>query len=78
MLEFLSHKLDIAFSDINRNLITSKLTEKQVDQLIIDRCLALMDKTEIALYSQSDGNHELQNTYNESLDLVAVLEEKLK
>ena len=78
ILEYLSHKLLIASADMTTEFCRERLSTLNIDNAIIDRCFSLINQTELALYSPSVENDELKTIYQESLEIISLLEEKLK
>jgi hypothetical protein len=78
ILEYLSHKLLIASADMTTEFCRERLSTLNIDNAIIDRCFSLINQTEVALYSPSVENDELKTIYQESLEIISLLEEKLK
>ena len=78
LLDYLSHKLMIPSSNLDRETIVFKLKEKNISELIVERCITLIDECEMALFSPASSALEVEKKYTEALDLITTLEQKLK
>jgi hypothetical protein len=78
LLDYLSHKLIIPAANLDRETITLKLKERDINDAIIMRCIKLIDDCEMSLFSPESSATGIETKYNEAFDLITSFEEKMK
>lgn len=74
---YISDKLLIDNSKLNKDLIKSKLEEKHISIDIIDSVMKNIDKCEYVRYAPNLGDDNLDVIYDEISDVIAKLEDNL-
>jgi hypothetical protein len=74
---YLGHKLNIQISDLSRDNIQKTLKAKNVEDIYIQKTLTALETSEYAKYAPGAVSGDLKAVYNETIELVTVLEEQL-
>jgi len=74
---YLSDKLLIDTSTLNKEMIKSKLESKNISVEIVNSVLSNIDRCEYVRYAPNLGDDNLSNIYEEISDIIAKLEDKL-
>lgn len=76
---YLGDKLNISPSELNRENVSGKLQEREVDSDTVNNVLTLLDDCEFAKYSPiADENENMLQIYNRGLKLIEDLDSKIK
>jgi len=75
---YLSHKLQIPFADLNKQLVQDKLTSRHINGQNTHQLFELLDNCEMALYAPTHSNDRMQGTYQQAVKVISQLEEELK
>ena len=75
---YLSHKLQIPFADLNKQLIQDKLASRHINGQNTNQLFELLDNCEMALYAPMHSNDKMQGTYQQAVKVISQLEEELK
>ncbi|KAA2244938.1 protein BatD [Chitinophaga agrisoli] len=75
---YLSHKLQIPFADLNKELIQSKLSSRHINGTNTQQLFELLDNCEMALYAPAQSNDKMQGTYQQAVKVISQLEDELK
>lgn len=77
---YLSDKLSIPVSNLNRDNIENKLQENGVSDELTKNFISILDTCEYARYAPAgiDDNKEMDNFYNQSLDTIGEMENIIK
>lgn len=77
---YLSDKLSIPVSNLNRDNIENKLQENGVSEELTKNFISILDTCEYARYAPAgiDDNKEMDNFYNRSLDTIGEMENIIK
>ncbi len=75
---YLSHKLNLPVSDLNKEKITAVLKSRSIDHKLIDELINLLEKSEFARYAPSKNVDSMQSSYRQSSDIITALENQLK
>jgi len=75
---YLSHKLQIPFADLNKQLVQDKLTSRHINGQNTHQLFELLDNCEMALYAPLHSNDRMQGTYQQAVKVISQLEEELK
>lgn len=72
---YLSDKLSIPASQLTRDNIVAKLTEKGVSSAVADRVIQILDQCEMARYTpDSSADASVEALYNETADTINAIE----
>jgi hypothetical protein len=74
---YLSDKLGIPPSDMNKDVATSALSNQNVDAAQLTALTTMLDTAEMALYAPSTVNESLQQTYDKATTIIDQLENSL-
>lgn len=77
MLGYISDKLAIQFSDMQRDTIREVLEQKGAGDENIDSFMTLLEECEMARYSQSGGAGAMAEQYGKAMETISNLENKL-
>lgn len=75
---YLSHKLQIPFADLSKQLVQDKLAGKHINGQNTAQLFELLDNCEMALYTPMHNNNKMQDTYRHAVAVISGLEEELK
>lgn len=75
---YLSDKLSIPVSDLNRDTAQQSLTEHGVGDELISKTLDTVARCEFARYSPAGAGSELENVYDDAVSVISDLEGNLK
>ena len=75
---YLSDKLSIEIAELNRDIVATNLSSKQIDSLLTDRLFVLIDNCEYAHFAPSAERTNMEAVYNEAIEIINLLEQKLK
>lgn len=75
---YLGDKLGIDVSDLKRERIIEELKSKNIEELISNKLLNIIDKCEYAHFAPVTEETEMETIYKESIEIIKVLENKLK
>jgi hypothetical protein len=74
---YLSHKLNIPIADLSRENVNKILVQKQMDEPTTAKLFSTLDTCEYAKYAPGAVSGDLQLVYNNTVDLLANLEQQL-
>ena len=78
MWGYVSYKLNIAASNLNRDNISDILTKRGVDSALIQNFMAVLDNCEYARYAPDSGkNEEMDKVYKSSLEVITKLDKAI-
>ncbi len=75
---YLSDKLGIALSDLNRENAVRNLQDKNVDQDVIDDLIEIIDQCEYARYAPAGGSEARSELYKKAVSTMSRLEKQIK
>ena len=75
---YLSDKLGIALSDLNRENAVRNLQDKNVDQDVIDDLVEIIDQCEYARYAPAGGSEARSELYKKAVSTMSRLEKQIK
>lgn len=75
---YLSHKLQIPFADLNKQLVQDKLSSRHINGHNTHQLFELLDNCEMALYAPIHSNDKMQGTYQQAVKVISQLEDELK
>lgn len=71
---YVCDKLRIPQSELSREVVRQRLESLQVEEARIERFLKIKQNCEIALYAGKDNSEAMQETYDQTLALIADIE----
>lgn len=75
---YISDKLGIPNSDLNRDNIRQQLLEKGVSDDVLMQVINLIDECEFAKYSSQSGQNDMSTIYNHGCEVIDKLENTIK
>ncbi|MDR0661456.1 MAG: BatD family protein [Prevotellaceae bacterium] len=75
---YLSDKLNIPVANLSRDNIREALSSKGVEEGDIDAFIAVVDECEFARYAQGTGHSEMEKVYNDAINVISKLEQKIR
>lgn len=75
---YLSDKLNIPLSALSHEMANEAMTRKQVPADLMARTQRIVTDCETALYAGYSGMQQMNNTYNEAIDIISKLEDCFK
>jgi hypothetical protein len=75
---YLSDKLTIPVSELSKDSATLALSNKEIDPSIIKQLVELINICEYARYAPVGESSQPERLYNESIDVISKLEQKLR
>ncbi|WP_298737143.1 BatD family protein [uncultured Chitinophaga sp.] len=75
---YLSHKLQIPFADLNKQLVQDRLASRHINGQNTHQLFELLDNCEMALYAPMHSNDRMQGTYQQAVKVISQLEDELK
>jgi len=78
VLGYVSDKLAIPSADLSKERISEALAARSVDEGLVSRLTAILDACEFARYAPDSAHTEMENLYNESVNVISELDSKIK
>lgn len=75
---YLSDKLNIPLSQLSKETAIESLQSKNISEGQLSKMNIIIEDCAMALYAPSGAAQQMNNTYNDTVQLIAELEEKLK
>jgi hypothetical protein len=75
---YVADKLGIPPSDLSIDVVRSSLELKNISAEIVGKLSATIEMCEFARFAPGVSSGELQNVYNETVELISTMEEKLR
>jgi len=75
---YLSDKLNIPLSALSHEMANEAMTRKQIPADLMARTQRIVTDCETALYAGYSGTQQMNNTYNEAIDIISKLEDCFK
>ncbi len=75
---YLSDKLNIPLSALSRETAGSSLQSRSIDENLIADLFRIIDECEVARYGQVSENMGMEKLYQDSLNVITMLQQKLK
>jgi hypothetical protein len=75
---YISDKLSIPLSELNRDNIRSILESSNVSQEVIDSFIDILDTCEFARYAPATESGEMDRLYKTTLDTISKIENQIK
>ena len=78
LMGYVSDKLMIPAADLSKDTISEKLRDGGVREESAAALMALFDKCEFARYAPSSEQSQMENEYNEAIEVISAIEGQLK
>lgn len=75
---YLSDKLGIPASELNRDNISEKLESQSIEKETIQKFINVLDTCEFARYAPAEESNQMQTAYEQASQIISSLEQKLK
>jgi hypothetical protein len=75
---YLSDKLNIPLSALSRETAGSALQSRSIDENLMDDLFRIIDECEVARYGQVSENMGMEKLYQDSLNVITMIQQKLK
>ncbi len=75
---YLSDKLSIPVSELNKDNVREKLSEKQMDAEVTDKFINVLDTCEFEHYAPESMSHSLQEVYDMAAEAIEQMETSIK
>jgi hypothetical protein len=75
---YLSDKLNIPLSALSRETARTALQSRSVDESLMDDLFRIIDECEVARYAQVSENMGTEKLYMDTLNVITLLQQKLK
>ena len=75
---YLSDKMAIPVASLTKDTVEAKLNERQVDEKIIRSLFHILNTCEFARYAPNSGQQEMGNLFEETIQTISDLDEKIK
>jgi hypothetical protein len=75
---YLSDKLNIPLSALSRETARTALQSRSVDENLMDDLFRIIDECEVARYSPVTENKGMEKLYQETLNVITMLQQKLR
>lgn len=74
---YICDKLNIPFAELTKQNVQSKLQSLKVDKTQIEKFMSIIKTSEMALFAGKDNAAAMQSTYDETLEVIAAIEEQI-
>lgn len=74
---YIGNKLGLSVAELNKEKIRSQLEAKNIDKAIVNQLLELLETCEFARFAPVKNEEKMKDAYNNSVELISVLENKL-
>lgn len=78
LMGYVSDKLSIPMENLNKENISEKLAERNIDQTLIDKFMNCLNDCEFARYAPGDPAETMDNTFKEASDVISEMENIIK
>jgi hypothetical protein len=75
---YLSDKLNISLSALSRETARTALQSRLIDENLLDDLFRIIDESEVARYGQVSENMGMEKLYQDTLNVITMLQQKLK
>lgn len=75
---YLSDKLNIPLSKLSKETASEAISARRNDPGLLQQASRIIDDCELSLYAPGGGAQKMQQTYNDTIQLIAQLEETFK
>ncbi|MBX2840844.1 MAG: BatD family protein [Flammeovirgaceae bacterium] len=78
MWGYIGDKLNMPLSELSKENVKGQLQAREVGEVLTDKFIAFMNDCEFAQFSPSGGSGAMDKDYNQAIDLISELENKIK
>lgn len=78
MWGYISDKLSISVSELSKNNIEEKLTQKNVSSAMISDFIKVLNDCEFARYAPGNQTEKMDNIYSSAIDIISKIENSIK
>jgi hypothetical protein len=75
---YLSDKFSIPLANLSIDTVNETLTKKEVKQEIIDKFIETLNNCEFARFAPGDSHANMEQIYNEAMNVISLMERDLK
>ncbi len=76
---YLSDKFNIPLSELSMDTVRKYLSEKNVENNLIDEIISILNNCEFSRYAPDAGSHDnMESIYEQSLNIISKIEKSLK
>ena len=75
---YLSDKMSIPVSSLTKDNVEAELKLQHVDETLIKQLIQILNTCEFARYAPNSGQQEMGNLFEEAIQIISDLEEKIK
>ena len=75
---YISDKLSIPVSELTKDSAFKALSQRKVNEKLINKCLSTIETSEFARFAPSSGSGEMDKIYNDSVSVITELEGVIK
>ncbi|MDP2207363.1 MAG: BatD family protein [Bacteroidota bacterium] len=75
---YVGDKLGIQLSELSKDTVSTSLKARNVSDESINKILITLDHCEFARFAPSSDRLDMQNIYNDTVDLISTIEEEIK
>lgn len=75
---YVGDKLGIQLSELSKDTVSTSLKARKVSDESINKILITLDHCEFARFAPSSDTLDMQNIYNDTVDLISTIEEEIK
>ncbi|MDY6800947.1 MAG: BatD family protein [Bacteroidota bacterium] len=75
---YISDKLGIPVAHLSKDTVREELLSKNIDNASIDRLLSIIDRCEYARYAPVTEETKMDTLYNDAIQVISKLQQKLK
>ncbi len=75
---YLSDKLSIPVANLNKDNISSNMKKREINDELIDKFISILNKCEFASYAPNGGQTQMNELYDETVDVISQIEQYSK
>ncbi len=75
---YLSDKMSIPVSSLNKDNVTAELKSREVDEQLLARLMDILNTCEFARYAPNSGQEEMGTLFEDTVQMISDLDERIK
>jgi uncharacterized membrane protein len=75
---YIGDKLSIPVAELSREKVSDLMDKKNIDLELTQKFLANIDTCEFARYAPFEGTHQMDIVYNDAIDVITRIEQKMR
>ena len=75
---YLSDKLNLPLSELNRDNVAAELAKYGADETLIGKFIEILDRCEFARYAPSQSSDAMDRLYSEAVEVIGNMENTIK